>query len=97
MRGWISFASELISTLTRSSDVFIALMGVTGSGKSSFISLCCGKAVKVGHELNSCKPHVIPGYMIEGNLLKTFVPSPPQAQARLTYTRTKSLPARPYT
>lgn len=36
------------------SDVFIALMGVTGSGKSSFISLCCQKAAKVGHELKAC-------------------------------------------
>ncbi|GJD04843.1 FAD binding domain-containing protein [Colletotrichum higginsianum] len=36
----------------KSSDVFIAVMGATGSGKSSFISLCCGKAVKLGHDLN---------------------------------------------
>ncbi|KAG7288270.1 hypothetical protein NEMBOFW57_007801 [Staphylotrichum longicolle] len=35
-------------------DVFIAVMGVTGSGKSSFISLCSGKSVKIGHDLQSC-------------------------------------------
>ncbi|KAF2499257.1 P-loop containing nucleoside triphosphate hydrolase protein [Lophium mytilinum] len=35
-------------------DVFIAVMGVTGSGKSSFISICSGKAVKVGHALGAC-------------------------------------------
>lgn len=29
-------------------------MGVTGSGKSSFISLCCKKAVEVGHQLKAC-------------------------------------------
>ncbi|KAK1688498.1 P-loop containing nucleoside triphosphate hydrolase protein, partial [Colletotrichum godetiae] len=29
-------------------------MGVTGSGKSSFVSMCCGKQVKIGHDLNSC-------------------------------------------
>ncbi|KAK4040361.1 hypothetical protein C8A01DRAFT_46258 [Parachaetomium inaequale] len=35
-------------------DVFIAVMGVTGSGKSSFISLCSGKSVSIGHSLESC-------------------------------------------
>ncbi|KAJ5102659.1 P-loop containing nucleoside triphosphate hydrolase protein [Penicillium argentinense] len=29
-------------------------MGVTGSGKSSFISLCSGKVVKIGHHLGAC-------------------------------------------
>ena len=37
------------------SDVFIALMGMTGSGKSSFISLCCQRAAKIGHDLNACE------------------------------------------
>ncbi|CAG9986568.1 unnamed protein product [Clonostachys byssicola] len=35
-------------------DVFIAIMGVTGSGKSSFISQCCGRMVRVGHDLTGC-------------------------------------------
>ncbi|KAL3461859.1 hypothetical protein BJX64DRAFT_259879 [Aspergillus heterothallicus] len=39
-------------------DVFIAVMGVTGSGKSSFISRCSGKVVKVGHKLEACTTHV---------------------------------------
>ncbi|KAJ0421505.1 hypothetical protein BJY00DRAFT_282349 [Aspergillus carlsbadensis] len=39
-------------------DVFIAVMGVTGSGKSSFISRCSGKVVKVGHQLEACTTHV---------------------------------------
>ncbi|KAJ6129477.1 P-loop containing nucleoside triphosphate hydrolase protein [Penicillium capsulatum] len=38
----------------RPNDVFIAVMGVTGSGKSSFISLCLEKVVKIGHDLNAC-------------------------------------------
>jgi predicted GTPase len=36
-------------------DVYIAVMGVTGAGKSSFISTCSGKSVKIGHNLKSCK------------------------------------------
>ncbi|KAL3479241.1 hypothetical protein BJX99DRAFT_86652 [Aspergillus californicus] len=35
-------------------DVFIAVMGVTGSGKSSFISACSGRPVKIGHSLGAC-------------------------------------------
>ncbi|KAH6887450.1 hypothetical protein B0T10DRAFT_71258 [Thelonectria olida] len=38
----------------RSTDVFIAVMGVTGSGKSSFISHCCEKIAQVGHSLHAC-------------------------------------------
>ncbi|KAJ5145891.1 uncharacterized protein N7515_000455, partial [Penicillium bovifimosum] len=35
-------------------DVFIAVMGVTGSGKSSFISICSGEPVEIGHSLDAC-------------------------------------------
>jgi ABC-type uncharacterized transport system ATPase component len=36
--------------------VFIAVMGMTGSGKSSFINRVSGrKSVSVGHGLDSCK------------------------------------------
>ncbi|KJZ70207.1 hypothetical protein HIM_10393 [Hirsutella minnesotensis 3608] len=35
-------------------DVVIAIMGVTGSGKSTFISLLAEQPVQVGHSLNSC-------------------------------------------
>jgi excinuclease UvrABC ATPase subunit len=38
----------------RPSDVFIAVMGVTGAGKSTFISLCSGREVKIGHNLQGC-------------------------------------------
>jgi len=37
------------------SRIRIALMGVTGSGKSSFIQTASGLNVGVGHELHSCK------------------------------------------
>lgn len=36
-------------------DILIALFGVTGTGKSSFISKLTGQDVKIGHGLNSCK------------------------------------------
>jgi ABC-type transport system involved in cytochrome bd biosynthesis fused ATPase/permease subunit len=35
-------------------DIVIALMGVTGSGKSTFISLLAEQSVRIGHSLNSC-------------------------------------------
>ena len=35
-------------------DVYIAVMGVTGAGKSTFISTCSGKKAKIGHSLQSC-------------------------------------------
>lgn len=34
--------------------VFILVMGMTGSGKSSFVASCTGKRVTVGHGLQSC-------------------------------------------
>ncbi|KAI8180249.1 hypothetical protein K4K52_003952 [Colletotrichum sp. SAR 10_76] len=37
----------------RKNDVFIAVMGVTGSGKSSFIEHCSGKPVQIGHNLRA--------------------------------------------
>lgn len=36
-------------------DVFILVLGRTGSGKSTFISRCTGKDAIVSHGLNSCK------------------------------------------
>ena len=38
-----------------SNAVFIAVMGVTGAGKSTFVSQCTGRDVDVGHGLLSCK------------------------------------------
>jgi len=36
-------------------EIFIALMGITGSGKSTFIQHCTSVAVEIGHGLQSCK------------------------------------------
>lgn len=36
-------------------DAYIAIMGVTGVGKSTLISLCSEEPVEVGHGLESCK------------------------------------------
>lgn len=36
-------------------DVYIAVMGVTGAGKSKFISDCSGLPVQIGTTLKSCK------------------------------------------
>ncbi|SPJ82037.1 uncharacterized protein FTOL_09442 [Fusarium torulosum] len=38
----------------RPNDAFIAVMGITGSGKSSFISKCSDKFVTIGHKQDSC-------------------------------------------
>lgn len=39
-------------------DVFIAVLGVTGAGKSTFISKCTDKEVSIGHNLQACTQEV---------------------------------------
>jgi 50S ribosome-binding GTPase len=56
-------------------DVVIMVMGMTGSGKSTFINLLADEKVKVGHSLHSCTTDVqvasfntksgTPGYLID--------------------------------
>ncbi|KAL6805346.1 hypothetical protein J3E68DRAFT_433382 [Trichoderma sp. SZMC 28012] len=46
------------SSQTEIKHVYIAVMGVTGAGKSSLVSLCTGKSVKIGHNLESCTADV---------------------------------------
>jgi ABC-type phosphate/phosphonate transport system ATPase subunit len=41
----------------RESDVYIAVMGVTGAGKSTFISHLTDSKVQVGDGLNACVPY----------------------------------------
>jgi predicted GTPase len=36
-------------------DIFIAVMGMTGAGKSSFISNVAGVDLRVGHGLSACR------------------------------------------
>ncbi|KAI0143622.1 hypothetical protein GGR57DRAFT_518288 [Xylariaceae sp. FL1272] len=42
----------------KANHIILALMGMTGSGKSSLISLCTGQEVGIGHELQSCTQDV---------------------------------------
>ncbi|MCJ1429209.1 hypothetical protein MMC29_007122, partial [Sticta canariensis] len=47
------------TTATSSSnDIVIAVFGLTGSGKSNFISKLTGKDVKIGHGLQSCTSEI---------------------------------------
>lgn len=46
--------ADITSGQIKTKHVYIAVMGVTGAGKSSLISLCTGKSVKIGHNLESC-------------------------------------------
>ncbi|KIX10130.1 uncharacterized protein Z518_01211 [Rhinocladiella mackenziei CBS 650.93] len=39
-------------------DVFIAVMGLTGVGKSTFVTLCTQKEIPIGHHLESCTSSV---------------------------------------
>ncbi|KAJ5690368.1 hypothetical protein N7462_004760 [Penicillium macrosclerotiorum] len=43
---------------TPSDAIFIAVMGVTGAGKSTLISQCTGQNVDVGHDLVSCTSEI---------------------------------------
>lgn len=42
-------------TLASPEDVVIAVMGITGAGKSTFINHLVDQDVKIGHELVSCE------------------------------------------
>ena len=46
---------QLAGVQPRPADIFVAVMGMTGAGKSTFISLCTGEEVVVGHDLQACK------------------------------------------
>lgn len=56
---WFLNATVYFHMLThkRHNDVFIAVMGTPGSGKSSFIQLCSGKLVKAHDSLSSGEQH----------------------------------------
>jgi hypothetical protein len=45
---------KLLISFVRAEDVVIAIMGVTGTGKSTFIQQLVQSGVKVGHSLRSC-------------------------------------------
>lgn len=47
---------DLLNTKMLRKKIFIAVMGVTGAGKSTFIKAASGlDSVLVGHELTSCR------------------------------------------
>lgn len=55
--------------------VFIAVMGVTGAGKSTFINHCTEKRVEIGHDLQACKiqwPAIY--YLLKLNLTSSRYP-----------------------
>lgn len=42
--------------VSRKEDIYIGVMGVTGAGKSSFISQCCPDATGIiGEDMDSCR------------------------------------------
>lgn len=51
-----TFSKQRLIMGFRPTDIFIPVMGVTGAGKSTFISLCTKESVPIGHELESCAP-----------------------------------------
>ncbi|KAH7002413.1 P-loop containing nucleoside triphosphate hydrolase protein [Ilyonectria destructans] len=46
---------------SKTKNIYVALMGVTGAGKSTFISHCTGEAAAVGEGLQSCT-HIVQVY-----------------------------------
>ncbi|KAL7270429.1 hypothetical protein RUND412_006868 [Rhizina undulata] len=57
-------------------DVLIAVMGMTGVGKSSFISRITGQNVKIGHNLQSCTQEIELAQCRIGDYNVTFVDTP---------------------
>lgn len=43
----------------RPSDIIIAVMGITGCGKTTFVNLFAEEPLEVGHGLDSCKSYHI--------------------------------------
>lgn len=47
--------NQELTYLSRPDDIVIAVMGVTGSGKSTFIQYFTEEPLHIGHSLESCK------------------------------------------
>ena len=47
-------SAEASSSPDPPQDIYIAVMGQTGTGKTSFIQDATGKMLKIGHDLWSC-------------------------------------------
>lgn len=48
-----NFGPQLTKLLNSADDVIIPVMGITGSGKSTFIAHCTGNYDGIGHSLKS--------------------------------------------
>jgi predicted GTPase len=46
---------NVLIRLRRPDDIIIAVMGITGCGKSTFVNLFSDRRLEVGHGLDSCK------------------------------------------
>ena len=56
----IDSAYSLLTSDSSKDDVIIAVVGVTGAGKSTFIEKCCGDTVNIaGHNLISCESQAL--------------------------------------
>jgi ABC-type multidrug transport system ATPase subunit len=51
---WLTSIAYYLA-LRSKQDVIIAFMGITGAGKSTFISLLTDEEIEIGHGLQSCK------------------------------------------
>jgi hypothetical protein len=74
-----------------SSDRIFLVMGMTGSGKSTFISRCTGKPVVVGHQLYSCKDHLIMFILDESSSLASLSDSVSRANDINIFSGTDSI------
>ena len=61
-----SFAALTRILVFRAQDILVAVVGVTGSGKSSFISLLSDEEIMIGHGQQSCTMHVGMYYFMLG-------------------------------
>jgi type IV secretory pathway VirB4 component len=56
----IDSAHSLLTSDSSKDDVIIAVVGVTGAGKSTFIEKCCGDTINIaGHNLVSCESQTL--------------------------------------
>jgi ABC-type thiamine transport system ATPase subunit len=56
MKTLLLYSRELTNVKSSIKNVYVAIMGETGAGKSKFVNLCCGNDVAVvGKGWNSCK------------------------------------------
>jgi ABC-type thiamine transport system ATPase subunit len=55
----LGFQRTFYANITRPGDVVIAVMGVTGSGKTTFVNYFADVEVEIGHGLEPCEYRLI--------------------------------------